>query len=240
MKKLWLDLGNTRLKYWIMDNDTIIAFDAREHLKAPNELLLGLLGTLASFEPEFVGISSVLGEKINTAITETLQGFAVPFEFAKVNADHPLLKSHYDPNQLGVDRWLQMLGAVDSTQKQCVVGCGTALTIDLIDRGVHLGGYILPNVYMQRHALYAGTQQIAVKAGRFDSVELGRTTFDAVNHGVLFGVVGAVRAIMADYPDFTITLTGGGANMLNAQFDGTLSVQKELLLDGLKRYFCVV
>ena len=237
MKKLWLDLGNTRLKYWIVDNDTIIAHDAKEHLKAPNELLLGLLGTLASFEPEFVGISSVLGDKINTAIAQTLQSFAVPFEFAKVNANHPLLTSHYDPNQLGVDRWLQMLGVVDNTKKQCVVGCGTALTIDLIEHGTHLGGYILPNVYMQRHALYTGTQQIAVKAGRFDSTELGQTTFDAVNHGVLFGVVGAVRAVQADYPDFEITLTGGGADMINVQFDDTLKVEKELLLIGLKRYF---
>ncbi|MDO4441282.1 MAG: type III pantothenate kinase [Moraxella sp.] len=237
MKKLWLDLGNTRLKYWVVDNDKIIAHDAKEHLKAPNELLLGLLGTLAGFEPEFVGISSVLGEKINTAIDRTLQGFAVPFEFAKVDANHPLLSSHYNPNELGVDRWLQMLGVVDATQKQCVVGCGTALTIDLIEQGVHLGGYILPNVYMQRHALYAGTQQISVKAGRFDSTKLGTTTFDAVNHGVLFGVVGAVRAVRADYPDFKITLTGGGADMLNAQFRGDLAVESELLLKGLKRYF---
>lgn len=236
-KKLWLDLGNTRLKYWIVDHDVIIAHDAREHLKAPNELLLGLLGTLASFQPQFVGISSVLGDKINTAIMQTLETLGVPYEFAKVNAHHDKLMSHYDPNELGVDRWLQMLGAVNKHKQQCVVGCGTALTIDLIVHGVHLGGYILPNVYMQRHALYAGTQQIAVKAGRFDSTALGRTTFDAVNHGVLFGVVGAVRAVMTDYPDFTLTLTGGGADMINAQFDGRLTVEKELLLTGLKRYF---
>ncbi|MFL1731785.1 type III pantothenate kinase [Moraxella oculi] len=237
MKKLWLDLGNTRLKYWIVNNDTIIAHDAKEHLKAPNELLLGLLGTLVGFKPEFIGISSVLGDNINTTITQTLQSFDVPFEFAKVNANHQLLKSHYDPAQLGVDRWLQMLGVVDDTKKQCVVGCGTALTIDLIEHGVHLGGYILPNVYMQRHALYAGTQQIAVKVGRFDSTRLGQTTFDAVNHGVLFGIVGAVRAIMVDHPDFTITLTGGGADMLNAQFNNSLCTESGLLLKGLKRYF---
>lgn len=91
---------------------------------------------------------------------------------------------------------------------------------------------------MQRHALYAGTQQIAVKAGRFDSIELGQTTFDAVNHGVLFGIVGAVRTIMADYPDYQITLTGGGANMINNQFRNELMVEPELLLKGLKRYFC--
>lgn len=237
MKKLWLDLGNTRLKYWIMNGDDIIAHDAKEHLKAPNELLLGLLGTLASYHPEFVGISSVLGDKINYAITQTLQGFNVPFEFSKVNANHEQLKSHYDPTQLGVDRWLQMLGAVNNDKKQCVVGCGTALTIDLIEHGTHLGGYILPNVYMQRHALYAGTQQIAVKVGKFDSTELGKNTFDAVNHGVLFGIVGAVRAIRSDYPDFEITLTGGGADMINTQFNNQLDADQELLLKGLKRYF---
>lgn len=237
MRTLFLDLGNTRLKYWIMDNDTIIAHDAKEHLKAPNELLLGLVGTLAGFCPEFVGISSVLGDKINHAITQTLMSFGVPFEFAKVNASHRLLSSDYDPDQLGVDRWLQMLGAVNPIQKQCVIGCGTALTIDLIDGGVHLGGYILPNVYMQRHALYAGTQQIAVKGGKFDSTALGCTTFDAVNHGVLFGVVGAVRAVMADYPDYEMILTGGGADMLNAQLGGRLVIEPSLLLTGLRRYF---
>lgn len=237
MKKLWLDLGNTRLKYWLVNDDDVVAYDAKEHLKAPNELLLGLLGTLAGFKPEFVGISSVLGDKINTAITQTLQGFNVPFEFAKVNATHKLLTSHYDPTQLGVDRWLQMLGVVDNTKKQCVVGCGTALTIDWIEHGTHLGGYILPNVYMQRHALYAGTQQIAVKAGQFDSITLGQTTFDAVNHGVLFGVVGAVRTVMTDYPNFEMTLTGGGADMLAHQLPNTPIIKQELLLEGLNRYF---
>lgn len=60
------------------------------------------------------------------------------------------MKSDYNPNQLGMDRWLQMLGVVEKDKKLCVVGCGTALTIDLIDcdkddlnnRGHHLGGYI--------------------------------------------------------------------------------------------------
>lgn len=235
MKKLWLDLGNTRLKYWLIDGTDIIAHDAREHLKAPNELLLGLLGTLASFEPKFVGVSSVLGDKINQKISETLTTLGTPFEFAKVNADHPDLKSHYNPRELGVDRWLQMLGAVDGG-KQCIIGCGTALTIDVIDTGAHLGGYILPNAYMQRHALYAGTHQIEVKAGKFDSIGLGQTTFDAVNHGVLFGIVGAVTLIQNRHPNFSTTLTGGGARLLLPHLSA-VRVDESLLLKGLQRYF---
>lgn len=233
---LWLDLGNTRLKYWLINNGQIILSDAKEHLKAPNELLLGLLGVFTQFEPNFVGISSVLGEKINHAITKTLKELGVPFEFAKVNHRHSMLCSRYEPSQLGVDRWLQMLGAVNG-HKQCVVGCGTALTIDMIDEGEHLGGYILPNVYMQRHALYAGTQQIDVKQGRFDGLSLGTTTDDAVNHGVLFGVVGAVASVQANYPNFEVILTGGGAQMLRPHLKH-IQVDEELLLKGLQRYFC--
>lgn len=236
MTVLWLDLGNTRLKYWLIDDGKIIAADAKEHLKAPDELLMGLFGTFIRFHPQFVGISSVLGEKINAKIADTLIGLNVPYEFAKVNDQHPQLKSRYDPVQLGVDRWLQMLGAVDGNRRQCVVGCGTALTIDIIDRGVHLGGYILPNAYMQRHALYAGTQQIGVKQGRFDSLELGRTTDDAVHHGILFGIVGAVQSIQATYPDFELILTGGGAMLLLPHLH-RVAVDENLLMKGLQRYF---
>lgn len=236
MKALWIDLGNTRLKYWLIDDGQILIHDAQEHLKAPNELLLGLLGTFERFQPAFIGISSVLGQKINTAIATTLTLLNIPFEFAKVDANHPYLKSYYDHEQLGVDRWLQMLGVVDKSCRQCVIGCGTALTIDVMEYGVHLGGYILPNVYMQRHALYAGTQQIGVKQGRFDSVALGQTTFDAVNHGVLFGIVGAVKSIQAQYPEHRLVLTGGGASMLNAHLTGA-SIDDNLLLKGLQRYF---
>ncbi|OOS04647.1 pantothenate kinase [Moraxella cuniculi DSM 21768] len=234
---LWLDLGNTRLKYWLIEHDKIILSDAKEHLKAPNELLLGLLGSFAQFDPAFIGISSVLGERINETLANTLTEFGRAFEFAKVNDNHPMLKSHYHPKQLGVDRWLQMLGVVDANKQQCVIGCGTALTIDVIDKGVHLGGYILPNVYMQRHALYAGTQQIGVKKGRFDELSLGLSTDDAVNHGVLFGVVSAVKNIQQQYPDYEVILTGGGANMLSAHLDG-VQTDAELLLKGLQRYFC--
>lgn len=237
MTYLWLDLGNTRLKYWVIKHGKTLAFDAKEHLKAPNELLLGLAPTLKGFDPHFIGISSVLGTSINQKIAHTLQSFATPFAFAKVQAVHPLLTTHYRHDELGVDRWLQLLGLAGDA-RHCVVGCGTALTIDLLDGNTHLGGYILPNAYMQRHALYAGTQQIAVKAGRFDSLALGRSTFDAVNRGILFGIVSTVNAVLAQNPSFRPTLTGGGASWLLPHLDDkTALIVDDLLLTGLMRYF---
>ncbi|PWF32550.1 pantothenate kinase, partial [Yersinia pestis] len=43
MKKLWLDIGNTRLKYWITEHDQIIEQAAELHLQSPADLLLGLI-----------------------------------------------------------------------------------------------------------------------------------------------------------------------------------------------------
>lgn len=117
------------------------------------------------------------------------------------------MNTQYNPDELGVDRWLQMLGAVNGN-KLCVVGCGTALTIDLIDQKTHLGGYIFPNVYLQRQALYSGTQQIAVNTGSFHSTDLGKNTTDAVNQGILLSVVGAVNEITRRYLDYQLILTG--------------------------------
>ncbi|MDO4250825.1 MAG: type III pantothenate kinase [Moraxella sp.] len=246
MTTLMLDLGNTRLKYWLLDdNHTIVSHDAHLHLKAPNELLLGLSDTFARFAPRFIGISSVLGMVINQAVSQSLDTLCIPYEFAKVSATHPQLITHDHPEQLGVDRWLQMLGAVDDAQKQCIVGCGTALTIDLLDKGVHLGGYIFPNVHLQRQALYAGTQQIAattkaVPLDVFNSLAPAQNTQEAVNHGILLSVVGAINTITHAHPDHTLILTGGDAPSLAPHLNPAqhpIAIEDNLLLKGLVRYF---
>ena len=135
MAKLWLDLGNTRLKYWLTDNDgnhgyQVLDHSGEQHLQAPAELLKGLTYRFERLNPDFIGISSVLGQAVNHQVADSLQRLNTPFEFAQVHASHPLMSSDYNPSQLGVDRWLQMLGAVDYRQSLCVIGCGTELNIE--------------------------------------------------------------------------------------------------------------
>ena len=67
---LWLDLGNTRLKYWLTDDiGQIVAHDAKQHLQAPAELLMGLTDRFARYAPDFIGISSVLGDDLNVKVS---------------------------------------------------------------------------------------------------------------------------------------------------------------------------
>ena len=43
MKSLWLDIGNTRLKYWVTENNHVVEHAAELHLQSPADLLLGLI-----------------------------------------------------------------------------------------------------------------------------------------------------------------------------------------------------
>ncbi len=235
---LWLDLGNTRLKYWLTDDiGQIVAHDAKQHLQAPAELLMGLTDRFERYAPDFIGISSVLGDDLNIKVSDTLSRLNIPFGFVHVDAAHPLMKSAYNDKQLGCDRWLQMLGAVDKKKRQCVIGCGTAVTIDLIDHAEHLGGYIFPNIYLQREALFSGTKQITISNGTFDNVSQGMTTQDAVHRGILLSIVGAINEISRRHPNFEVIMTGGDAAIIAQHVNRPVHLRDDLLLNGLARYF---
>ena len=60
MKKLWLDIGNTRLKYWITEQDRIIEHAAEMHLQSPADLLLGLIQHFMGSGLHQVGILSLI------------------------------------------------------------------------------------------------------------------------------------------------------------------------------------
>ncbi|WP_296405557.1 pantothenate kinase [Psychrobacter sp.] len=238
MANLWLDLGNTRLKYWLTDDiGQVVTSDAKQHLQAPAELLIGLTDRFKNLAPEFIGVSSVLGEEVNAQVAQSLATLDIAFEFVHVDAYHPLLTSDYDAGQLGVDRWLQILGAVDRKKRQCVIGCGTALTIDLVDHAHHLGGYIFPSIYLQREALFSGTKQISISEGTFNSISEGVNTSDAVHRGILLSIVGAINEIARRHPNFEITLTGGDASILAQHLSQPIHIKDDLMLTGLVRYF---
>ena len=239
MNDLWLDLGNTRLKYWISDQQgQIIEHVAELHLQSPADLLLGLTRHFQSYDIQAVGISSVLDSETNQRIEDILQLLNAPIYFAKVHATYANLITGYDqPQQLGIDRWLQVLAMTKYPKKYCVIGCGTALTIDLLDGYTHLGGYILPSLYLQRDALTQGTKGIKIPDQAFGNLNAGRNTSDAVHHGIALGLIGGIEKILRLHPDYQLILTGGDAPLF-ADFlaDYQPIIEADLLLAGLRYY----
>ena len=238
MKNLWLDIGNTRLKYWITDHNQVIEHAAEMHLQSPADLLLGLIQHFKTLQLNNVGVSSVQDEQNNQRIQAILKTLNIPVIFAQVHAEYAGLACGYEhTTQLGIDRWLQVLAVADDPeQNYCIISCGTALTIDLTDGLQHLGGYILPNLYLQRDSLIQNTKGIKIPDAAFDELTPGRNTIDAVHHGIALGLVSAIEKVLQQKPR-TLVLTGGDAALF-AEFLSHYQpkIESDLLLKGLQRY----
>ena len=274
MKTLWLDIGNTRLKYWIsleqpqhdlqhhnqhkelqkydsqqhdvqqhglqqhkLQQQNIIEHKAELHLQSPADLLLGLIQHFQSLDLDLVGVSSVLDAENNQRIRKILSLLNVPVYFAQVEAEYAGLSCGYvEPQRLGIDRWLQVLAVAQAEQDLCIVSCGTALTIDLTEGMQHLGGYILPNLYLQRDSLIQNTKGIKIPDMAFDELSPGRNTVDAVHHGIFLGLLGTIEKVLAQQPRQLI-LTGGDAPLFARYLEQYQPiVTQDLLLKGLQCY----
>ncbi|MGE8538888.1 MAG: type III pantothenate kinase [Acinetobacter sp.] len=238
MKKLWLDIGNTRLKYWITEHEQIIEHAAELHLQSPADLLLGLIQHFKGLGLNQVGLSSVQDKLNNERILNILDGLHIPVIFAQVQAQYAGLICGYDqPSQLGIDRWLQVLAvATQPDENYCVISCGTALTIDLVQGQQHLGGFILPNLYLQRDSLIQNTKGIKIPDAAFSELNPGRNTIDAVHHGILLGLLSTIEKVLHDFPA-QLVLTGGDAPLFAQHLAAYQPrIEPDLLLKGLQHF----
>jgi type III pantothenate kinase len=104
-----------------------------------------------------------------------------------------------EPAQLGVDRWLAVVGAVAVYGKPVVVwDLGTATTLDAVDgSGQHLGGWILPGPSTMLDSLAQDTRlKVPVEPGEATVIEPGHSTAECIRRGVLAAQVGALNQFM--------------------------------------------
>lgn len=218
----WLfDLGNSRLKCVALDAtdaDRVLAFD---HDSAG-------FGTDAMARlPRSIGtafVASVAAAPVRLALLDVLAARARRICMATSQARFAGLRIGYPvPAQLGVDRFLAMLGARDivATQAWLLVGVGTALTIDLVDRhGLHRGGRIAASPQLAREALHGRARQLPLEGGT--PVMFADNTRDALASGCDGAASALVRdslaagaALLGERP--ALLLHGGGAAALRAQ-----------------------
>lgn len=155
----------------------------------------------------------------------------------RIRCERPLLellKSEYESLQLGIDRWLAMLGAcsVHGVQDPAlIVDVGTAVTFDVLKGGVHRGGWICPGLYTWSASITQHTN-IAVPHKREPQYSLGLNTIDAIAHGWMVSMTAIIRQTMADQSLKKLVITGGHGNVFRASFPEA-DYFNNLVLDGL-------
>jgi len=161
----------------------------------------------------------------------------------------PLVVEVDAPERVGMDR---LMGAVAADRLRpadraaIVVDLGTATKLCLLtDVGAFAGGAILPGLAMSARALEEQTDalpHVEVDHWQRPPLVLGRATVPAIESGIFWGTVGAVRELIAqlskplESPPLVL-VTGGGSQLVAEVLaeDGSLDLRHEphLVLSGI-------
>jgi type III pantothenate kinase len=183
MSLLVLDSGNSRLKWALLREP----YRRGESFAARGVMELGALksthGVLGRvFEALSVsGLTPTLHacNVAGTAVEGQLRAIARrsglgPIRFARSTAVGGGVRNGYGESwRLGADRWVALIGARHEHPKMdlCIVGIGTAMTIDLLDAsGRHVGGNIIPGPRLMIESLFRRTAGIRRRAGGRDAI----------------------------------------------------------------------
>lgn len=235
----YFDLGNTRAKFWSCRGGEVEAYWAGAHEGAPERLLESLPPEFQS-SPRGVFGCSVLDGEGETRFSRAVEArWGLAPRFARTGVSFGAFRNGYtdEPLRLGVDRWLGMIGAAGDCDVLCVVGCGTAVTIDVVDRNTHKGGYILPGMYLMQDSLLAGTRKVRFEQSEPRSLDLGTSTGSAVRNAAAAAVVALIERVVVREQVERLVLTGGDADVLASLLSVPCEVDPGLLLKGMMRYF---
>lgn len=240
MKALLIDVGNTRVKWARLENGKLGRQHAISHEKWNAKLL-----ARAGRSCERIIVVSVAGAKFEKQLTRNARA-ALCKRPAFIRSRRRLagVTTRYrEPWRLGTDRLVAAIGGhrFAPGRAVCIVGIGTAMTIDLVDAdGIHHGGSIVPGPQLMIESLLQGTNGIQRRAGGKSS---GRTLFAldtraAVEQGARYAIAGVIdramveaKAVLGSAP--VLLLTGGAAPQVRRLLRTRHRLVPDLVLRGL-------
>lgn len=202
--KLLIDVGNTRAKIaWVTPG----AAARRSPAQTLDYALLPELAACLPHRPGEILGSNVAGPHIRQQLDQSCQAaWGLAIRWCDTRDGRTLLDNPYaDPSRLGADRWLGLLGLLDTLSDEpgwrsghpaLLVSFGTATTIDTIlpgdgrARPAFLGGLILPGPSLMARSLAQGTAQLPLGPGR--CVDFPQDTQDAIASGIAAAQAGAL------------------------------------------------
>ncbi len=245
MTALLMDVGNSRLKWGVLDDGDI---RRTGHIALANIKKKGLseLTTKLPRKVDAVFASNVAGTSFGTRLSGVVGMHCnADVHFARSERrGWGITNSYRQPRLLGVDRWVAMVGAWAELKSAClIVDAGTAVTLDAIDRdGNHLGGQIIPGVETMLNSLSTATSDIPAvkttpKPTSDDLKMFGRNTAAAVREGAQNAVAGAIdratKTLRSNGYRPKVILTGGGASRILGALTKEPLHRPNLVLFGL-------
>ncbi|HET7568972.1 MAG TPA: type III pantothenate kinase [Gammaproteobacteria bacterium] len=235
---LLIDIGNSRIKWAFADGATLGETQVAPTRPFPDGF--AAIGAMSE-TPVRIICANVAGAEAAEAVTAWADErySLAPILLRAEGHAFGIRNAYGEPDRLGADRWAALIGARRRSDKAvCVVDCGTAITVDLLDDdGRHRGGLIGPGVATMRRALYGTTAGIADE-GEGAVAPLAADTRSAVTAGTLYMAAAFIDRARAETEatlarDVPCLLTGGDAPILAPLLRGRYEMAPDLVLEGL-------
>lgn len=249
MNLIAIDIGNTNIKIGLF-----MGAELKEVEVIPADDSAKIIDTLKSFWNEIpipqgsadpTTKAAVIASSVDSASTERIREIVMEEleqELLVIGKDipFPIKLSVEEPEKLGTDRVLTACAAYAVAEKAVVVAdFGTAVTIDLVDdRGVFLGGTIIPGFEISAKALNQYTAQLPRVEVKKPELPWGKNTEQAINAGLFYSAIGALEEIVRKYSEKIGTwprtiITGTGAKIIKDDCPFVDSYVPNLVIKGI-------
>ncbi len=233
---LVLDTGNSSLKWTLIDENG--TFHKTNQCSASR---LEVLDSILEEDFEGIAFSSVVPQWSEKFIAETQRrGIEGVFQVSSL-VSLPFELDVDEPEQVGSDRLAAASGAYSLGYREAViVDVGTAVTVDLVEGGSFRGGVIFPGPEMLCHSLSEGTAILPGLERVDQGVDPpGRTTEEAIQCGVVWGIAGAVEKVIGRMREksgyrIQVVATGGGWNRIDSRIEEDYKYYPNLTIRGIE------
>lgn len=238
MKKIYLDIGNSRIKMaeesagrWQVDTFTVQngALNLRSKVSREQDPVLWILSSVRKDMLELVrneisGLNYVLLEK------EWIPGGLLDYS---------------TPHTLGLDRYLSCLGAVANAKSDVIViDAGSAITIDYMSSDAEFkGGVIIPGKQVMLEAMIHSLPELPLPEGGLPDQFPGKSTMDCIRWGVHGSFQSSIIHFLDRYQQMTpkratIYVTGGDSGYVESLLKGSREVIPDecLLFEGMREF----
>lgn len=231
---LIIDLGNTRIKYFVFNND--------KEIDSTNLNLSDWEIELNKLLDNYPSISRCIISDVNGSITKEIENFLSPLPLIYCSSELKLpFESKYNPfNQLGSDRIALITSSMIEYPKEdiLIIDLGTCITYDILtSNAIHLGGSISPGYLMRYKALNKFSGKLPLLEPEMVYEVIGENTEQAIHSGVTNGIISEIKETVNYYKKefkfLKVILSGGDAQKLSKTLKNTIFANKNFLAKGL-------
>lgn len=257
MNIIAIDIGNTNITIglYLKDEEQFIKSIPGESHKELTDCLKSAWGKIPLIKSSKYRKASHTGEKkrdgviavssVKPAWTKIIRQIVkdkLGEKILVVGKDIPLPMPLWvdEPEKVGTDRVVSAAAAYAVVgDAVAVADFGTAVTIDLVnDKGIFLGGVIIPGFEISAQALKENTAQLPEIKVTKPKMPYGKTTAEAINCGLYYSAVSTLQEVIRRYAEEIgkwphTVITGSAAKAIKDDCEFIDSYVPNLVIKGI-------